>query len=94
MVVKDVPWESEVDEADVAADTDANDDPALGNCGSGVRVVNIVSHAPSPSGLQLLSRSPRPSRRAARPRSRLASISAILRPIRRRGGRSLRDCSS
>lgn len=44
-----------------AADVDANDEPALGGCGSGVILVSKVSHAAPPSGLKLLLRSPRPS---------------------------------
>lgn len=40
---------------------DANEEPALGGCGSGVRVVRSVSQVPFTSGLKLLSRSPSPS---------------------------------
>lgn len=40
---------------------DANEEPALGGCGSGVRVVRRVSQVPFTSGLRLLSRSPSPS---------------------------------
>jgi len=53
-------------EAAADADVDAKDDPALGGCGSGLMVVSNVSHAPSPSGLKLRSRSPRPSTRGTR----------------------------
>lgn len=56
------------DEAASEADVDANDDPALGGWGSGLMVVSKVSHAPSPSGLKLRSRSPRPSTRGRRNR--------------------------
>jgi hypothetical protein len=53
--------------AAAAADVEANDDPALGGCGSGVMLVRRVSHAPAPpSGLRLRSRSPSPSRRCWR----------------------------
>lgn len=51
------------EEAASEADVEAKDDPALGGCGSGLMVVSKVSHAPSPSGLKLRSRSPRPSTR-------------------------------
>jgi hypothetical protein len=43
-----------------AAEADANEDPTLGGCGSGVTVVCSVSQL-SPSGLRLLLRSPKPS---------------------------------
>lgn len=58
--------EFEDDEAAAAADIDAKEDPALGGCGSGLMVVSNVSQAPSPSGLKLRSRSPRPSTRGTR----------------------------
>src|SRR5690554_6653982 len=60
--------EFEADEATAEAEVDAKDDPALGGCGSGLMVVRSVSHAPSPSGLKLRSRSPRPSTRGRRSR--------------------------
>ena len=56
----------EDDVAAAAADVEANEDPALGGCGSGVMLVRRVSQAAPPSGLMLLSRSPSPSKRACR----------------------------
>ena len=66
----DVATDVEVGTAEAAseADIEAKDDPALGGCGSGLMVVSKVSHAPSPSGLKLRSRSPRPSSRGTRSR--------------------------
>jgi len=59
----DCPDPEEDDAAAAAADVEANEDPALGGCGSGVILVRRVSQAAPPSGLRLLSRSPSPSRR-------------------------------
>lgn len=50
--------------AAVDAVADAKEEPALGGCGSGARVVRSVSQ-PFVSGLRLLSRSPKPSAGAA-----------------------------
>jgi hypothetical protein len=47
------------------ADAEAKEDPTLGGCGSGVKVLSRVSQTLSPSGLRLLLRSPKPSRSAA-----------------------------
>jgi hypothetical protein len=56
--------ELEVEAAAAEADVDANEEPALGGCGSGVMLVRSVSQAAPPSGLKLRSRSPSPSKRA------------------------------
>jgi hypothetical protein len=60
-VLADAGPELEVDAAAAEADADANEEPALGGCGSGVMLVRSVSQVAPPSGLKLRSRSPRPS---------------------------------
>lgn len=63
----EVPELADEEAAAAAADVEANDDPALGGCGSGAILVRRVSHAAAPpSGLKLRSRSPSPSRRCWR----------------------------
>ena len=74
VVLAEADAEPEDDVAAAAADVEANEDPALGGCGSGVMLVRRVSQAAPPSGLMLLSRSPRPSKRACRISRRDLSI--------------------
>lgn len=69
------------------AEADANEDPTLGGCGSGVRVVSSVPQSVSPSGLGLLLRSPKPSASTAHGLARPDEVSS-----RRPSGRLLCLC--
>jgi hypothetical protein len=64
-VLPDVgPWFEDDVAAATEAEDEANDDPILGGCGSGVIVASRVSQTPpGASGLRLRSLSPSPSRR-------------------------------
>jgi hypothetical protein len=77
VLVMDVFAEGFVDAA-AEAEAEANEDPTLGACGSGVMLVKRVSHAAPPSGLRLRSLSPSPSRLESLRACRLRFASDIL----------------